>query len=184
MIALLLALSGPAAALDGNDALALDLVGGAHVEGGYVGVDDGILRLSGDNRFVDVPVDQVVAVERDGEPFPLSQFLAEVAEAQQALDALRAAPPAHPPPAVVGGASLVYAGAGHMAMGEWKAAAGWAAMDTVILGAAAWNLFGERSIPATIPVLALDLVIKAAAAGDAARIARRRRRQLAGPLAP
>jgi len=184
VIALLLALCGPALALDGNDALTLELVGGARVEGWYVGVDGGTLRVSGDNRFTDVPVEQIVAAQRDGEPLPLAQLHAELDAAQRQLDALRADPPAHPAPVVVGGASLLYAGAGHAAMGEWKAAAGWAAIDTVVLGAAAWNLVGEKSVPGALPVLALDVIIKAAAAGDAARIARRRRRHIAGPLAP
>ncbi len=183
LLALLLA-TAPAAALDGNDALRFDLLGGAQVQGWYVGVDAGTIRLSGDNRFTDVPINQITAVERDGEPLPMPVFLSEVAEAQALLDALRAAPPPTPPPALTAGVSFAYAGAGHAALGEWKGAATWAAIDTIILSAAAWNIFGEESIPAAIPVLALDLLIKGAAAGDAARIARRRRKALAGPLAP
>lgn len=180
---LLAALCGPALALDGNDELVLDLVGGAQVSGWYVGVDQGMIRLSGDNRFTDVPLDQVTAVRRDGEDLPLEEFHAEAEVAQQRLDALRADPPPTPAPAAVGTLSFAWAGAGHAAMGNWRGAATWAAVDAVILGAAAWNLLGERSLPATVPVLALDLLIKGAAAGDAARQARRRRRQLAGPLA-
>lgn len=171
-----------ALALDGNDELTLTLVGGASLTGWFVGVDQGVLRVSGDNRFTDVALDQVLAVRRDGEEMALQDFLVEAAEAQARLEALRADPPSTPPPALVGGASMLYAGAGHAALGEWKGAATWALVDSVILSAAAYNLFVEDSIPAAIPVLALDLLIKGAAAGDAARIARRRRRLLEGPL--
>lgn len=177
------ALLAPAFALDGNDRLRLDLVGGARVEGWYVGVDGGVLRLSGDNRFVDVPVDQVEAVQRDDLPLGLEEFRAELAQAQALLDALRADPPPAPAPALVATGSFLHAGVGHAALGEWKGAAAWALLDAVVLSAAAWNLFGEESIPAAVPVLALDLVVKGAAAGDAARIARRNRRRVDGPLA-
>lgn len=169
-----------AAALDGNDELLLQLDGGAVVTGWYVGVDGGVLRLSGDNRFTDIPVDQVIAVQRDGEPLDLEDFQAEVTDAQALLDALRADPPATPPPAVAFTTSLLWAGAGHATMGEWKGAAAWAAIDATLLAAAAWNLFGEKSLGAAVPVLALDVLVRGVAAGDAARIARRRRRQLQG----
>ncbi|MCB9778004.1 MAG: hypothetical protein H6742_05530 [Alphaproteobacteria bacterium] len=174
----------PARALDGNDELVLELDGGEVVTGWYVGVDRGTIRLSGDNRFTDVPLDLVRAVARDREVLPLQDFLVEAEEAQAALDAFRADPPAHPRAGVPVAASLVYAGAGHFAIGEWKRGAAFAAIDTVVLGAAAWQLFGEESIPGTVPVLVLDLLIKAAAAGDSARITKRRRRKLQGPLGP
>lgn len=182
---LLLALSPRAArALDGNDELALELQGGEVVTGWYVGVDRGMIRLSGNNRFTDVPLDLVVAVARDRQPLPLQDFLVEAEQSQAALDAFRADPPPHPPPAVPFATSFLYAGAGHFTVGDWKGGAAFAALDTVVLGAAAWTLFGEESIPATVPVLVLDLIIKAAAAGDASRISKRRRRQLQGPLGP
>lgn len=180
-VVMLLAAPRPAAALDGNDELTLALHGGAIVTGWYVGVDAGVLRLSGNNRFTNVPLDQVQAVQRDGEPVELALFLAEAAQAQAALDALRADPPRTAPPAVAFGASLVWAGAGHAAAGDWKGAAGWAAVDAVLLGAAAWNLGAERSMGAALPIFAIDLLVRGVAAGDAARIARRERRRLDGP---
>lgn len=185
LLALLLALSaGPARALDGNDELVLALDGGAVVRGWYVGVDQGVLRLSGDNRFTDVPLDQVVAVQRDGQPLELGAFQAEAAAAQAALDALRADPPRVAPPAVAFGASLVWAGAGHAAAGDWRAGAGWAAVDLVLLGAAAWTLGVQRSTGAAIPIVAVDALVRVVAAGDAARISRRERRRLQGPSGP
>lgn len=169
-----------ALALDGNDALVLALEGGAVVQGWYVGIDDGVLRLSGDNRFTDVPLDQVVGVQRDGQPLDLSVFHAEAASAQAELEALRADPPRVAPPAVAFGASLVWAGAGHAAVGDWRAGAGWAAVDLVLLGAAAYTLGVQRSSGAAIPIVAIDLLVRAAAAGDAARLSRRERRRLDG----
>ena len=174
------ALAGAAHALDGNDELVLELQGGARVEGWYVGVDRGVLRLSGHDRFADVPVSLVTRVTRDGAAMPLSLFLDEVSQAQADLDAFREHPPAHPPPLAVAGVSMLYAGAGHAALGDWKGAAGWAAVDTGILAVAAWNVWGDDRPAAALPALALSALIKAAAAGEAAHIARRRRRRMEG----
>ncbi len=166
-------------AFGGNDRFELVLEGGATVTGWYVSVDQGVLRLSGDNQIVPVPVDLVVAVRLNDEPITVDAFLEEVRQSQERLDLLRAAPGPSASPALAGGLSMAWAGAGHLAVGQPKEAVGWAVLDGALLGAAVWTLAGERSVGATVPILALDVLVRVAAATDATRTARRKRRVLA-----
>lgn len=148
--------------------------------GWYVSVDQGELRLSGDNRITPVPVGLIVGVRLNDEEITLVAFLEEVRRDQERLDLLRSTPGPRVSPAAAGGLSLAWAGAGHLAVGEPREAVGWAVLDGVLIGAAAWTLAGERSVGATVPILALDALIRVAAATDAARSARRKRRLLTG----
>jgi hypothetical protein len=115
----LLALAASAAmAFDGNDELVVALVGGAELRGWYLRAEDGVLVLSGENRFTEVPIAAIAGITRDGEVMERSAWQAELGAAQAALDAWRADPPPHPPVPVVVGLSLAWGGAGHAALGE------------------------------------------------------------------
>jgi len=167
-------------AFGGNDRFELVLQGGASVTGWYVSVDQGILKLSGDNRITPVPVDLVVAVRLNDQDILVEDFLDEVRQSQERLDLMRADPGPSASPALAGGLSLAWAGAGHLAVGAPKEAVGWAVLDGALIGAAAWTLAAERSVGATVPILALDVLVRVAAASDASRAARRKRRALSG----
>ncbi len=183
-LALLVALLLPrrAAALDGNDSLVLQLAGGAEVRGWFYSVKDGVLTVSGENRFTPVPVSAVVGVQRDGAPLPLDVFHREVAQAQARLDAMRADPPPHPPAGVVIGASVLWAGAAPASVGNWKKAAAYSVVEGILVGTAAANV-SQGSGAVLVPLLGLDVLFKGYAAGEAVRVTRRRRDRLR-PAAP
>ena len=130
-ILLFAALTVPARALDGNDALVLELVGGARVEGWFYSCADGVLTVSGANMLQRVPLVSIVAVERDGAPLLMETFRAEAAEKQRQLDAFRQDPPPHPREGVVMGAAVLWAGAAPASVGDWKKAAAYSLVETV-----------------------------------------------------
>lgn len=171
------ALGGPAHALDGNDALVLELVGGARVEGWYFSSADGVLTVSANNSFQRIPVVSIVAVERDGEPLPMETFRAEVATQQQRLDAFRADPPPHPREGVVIGAAVLWAGAAPAAVGDWKKAAAYSLVEGVLVGTALANI-NSGGGAVLLPLAGLDILFKGYAAGEAVRVTRKRRARL------
>lgn len=166
-----------ALALDGNDSLVLRLAGGGEVEGWFYSVADGVLTVSGDNRFTRIPVSAVVAVQRDGEPLPMAVFQSEVDQAQALLDAMRADPPPHPPAGVVIGASVLWAGAAPASVGNWKKAAAYSVVEGVLVGTAIANA-RAGSAAVLVPLLGLDVLFKGYAAGEAVRVTKKRRARL------
>lgn len=180
-MSLALLVAGVAWGLGANDRLSLRLSDSQSVEGWYYLTDAGVVVLSGDNRFTRVPVGLVVAVDRNGEPWSLADFHAEIAAAQQALDAYRAAPPRHPPPGVAAGLGLAWAGLGHAALGQRGRAVSLAALDAALLGVSAWQVRRGQGAVA-FPLVAMDLTVRAWSARDAARVARRRAAMLAGEV--
>lgn len=183
MLLLAASLSGPAHALDGNDALTLQIVGGAEVEGWFYSCADGVLTVSGNNTLQRVPLVSIMAVERDGEPLPMQTFRAEVAEQQARLDSFRADPPPHPAPGVVIGASVLWAGAAPAAVGDWKKAAAYSLVEGVLVGTAIANI-NSGSAAVLIPLAGLDVLFKGYAAGEAVRVTRKRRARLQAPESP
>ncbi len=180
MTAALLAalLTGAASALDRNDHLALDLGDGQRIEGYYYSSADGVLVVSGDNRFERVPVALVADVALNGEPVPLERLRREVAEAQAALDAYRADPPSHPPPGVVFGMSLLWSGSGHAALGDTASLWGYSLVEATLLGVGAWNLATSDNHGVLLPLGGVLAVFRGYAAAESAREARRRRQLL------
>jgi hypothetical protein len=172
-------LTPPARAFDGNDELVVTLIGGAEFHGWYLKAEDGILVLSGDNRLVELPVAAIASVTRDGAEMPSAQLQAELAAAQAAVDAYRSDPPPHPPVGVVVGLSMVWGGAGHAALGDWRTLAGYSVVEGALLGTGALNLSQGGSPGVLISLGAVDLLFRAYAAADAARIAKGRRARLA-----
>jgi hypothetical protein len=166
--------------LDGNDALVLELVGGARVEGWYFSSADGVLTVSANNTFQRVPVVSIVGVERDGELLPMETFRAEVAEQQQRLDAFRADPPPHPSGGVVIGAAVLWAGAAPAAVGDWKKAAAYSLVEGVLVGTAIANI-NSGGGAVLLPLAGLDVLFKGYAAGEAVRVTRKRRARLRPP---
>jgi len=177
LLALSLAVS-VASAFDGNDRLELELSSGEEVVGWHYAAKDGVLVLSGQNRFFEVPTVLVAQVRLDGQPLALSDFHTAIARDQLELSALRAAPPPLPSPAAVTVASLLWAGSGHAALGDWGTAWGYLAVESVLWGTAAYTIFANGNLPILIPLAGVDLIFRWVAAGDASRRARSRHRQL------
>ena len=165
-------------ALDGNDRLDLTLGSGEVVSGWYFTAQDGLVVLSGDNRFTEVPVEHVIAWRCNGATQLLVDFEAEMAGAQSVVDAYRLDPPPTPSPMVVGTLAMGLGGAGHAALGDWGQAAGYALVDVVFLGLAAHNLFVAENGAVVLPLLGLDLLFRGYATGEVVREAKRRRARL------
>jgi hypothetical protein len=173
----LLLVAAPASALDGNDTLELELAGGTQISGWFYSVADGVLTVSGDNRFQSVPVASITSVRRDGDPLPLDRFHAEVSASQATLDAMRADPPPHPPSGVVIGAAVLWAGAAPAAVGDWKRCAAYSVVEGVLVGTAIANVSAGGGA-VLVPLVALDVLFKGYAAGEAVRVTKKRRGQL------
>lgn len=172
---MLLLLVGAALALDGNDTLRLTLAGAVEVEGSFLRASPDALLVSPEaGEHIEVPLVLIEAAVVNGEPMGLAELRAEAAEAWQREMALIPDDLRLPSPVGVGAASVVWAGAGHALLGEWRPAAGYAALDAVILGTIGLNVAAEdpRPLPALV---ALDVLVKIWAAQESARMAKRRR---------
>ena len=166
-------------ALDGNDRLVLQLQDGTEVRGWYYAVDTESLVLSGENRLTKVPIAAIESVLRDEEVLSIASFHAEVEVVLAAARAERANPPPHPHPVLVAGASMLWAGAGHALLGEWKEARGYSIVEGVILGAAAYNVYRRSALGVLVSLAALDLLFKLYAAEESMQLTRVRRARLA-----
>jgi len=177
-LAAALAVSTPAHALEGNDYLYLTLADGLRVKGWYYGAKDGVLTVSGDGRLFDVPVPAIAGVVKNGQPWPVSELLADVSRIQAAEDAWRADPPPHPPGWVVATGDVVCCGLGHAALGDKKGFAVYAIADVVFLGTATWAVLDGPGWGLAVPVVGLDLLFRGYAAGEGVRETQRRRARL------
>ena len=171
-------LSTPVHAMSGNDYLYLVLADGIRVKGWYYETRDGVLTVSGEGRLVDVSVDSIASVVRNGQPWPLSELLAEVAIEQASEDAWRASPPPHPPGWLVVSGNMACCGLGHAALGDGKGFARYAILDAIFLGAAAFAVLEGPGWGLAVPVIGLDVGFRMYASGDALRTTQRRRARL------
>lgn|GEM_PF-7058806 len=81
----------------------------------------------------------------------------------------------HPPsPVLTGVASAIFPGAGHLLLGEWSDAARYGLLESVFLGTSIFLLFTAQA-GAVLPVLALDLTLRAFTVSETGREAQRRR---------
>ena len=184
---MLTALLSPLAhAIDGNDELHLELATGESVSGWFYSSQAGELELTGANTHRIVPIFLVSGVVRDGEPLDLALFHSELLARELAYARFREHPPPHPAPSVAFGASLLWAGAGHAALGDWRSFALYSIVEAGLVGTATWAALGEGTQGTLLPVAAVDLLFRGYAAGESARIARARRRALQSrsPLDP
>lgn len=165
-------------AFDGNDRLKLQMEQGVEVSGWFYSFENGVLVVSGDNRFVSVPVSNIQAVECNDLPMPLDEFHGQIEMLVRQRIEEQANPPPHAPPFVVVGLSMLWAGSGHAVLGEWKEAKGYAVVEGVIIGTAIYNIYRRSSLGVLVSLGALDLLFKAYSAGEALYITRARRARL------
>ncbi len=173
MIAVL-ALLPAALALDGNDEMQLTLRGGSVVTGRYLRVSADGLVLSGEDGPVDVPMVLVESAVVDGDAMGVAELSAALATARESLAVWLVDPPPHPAPAVVIGASMLWAGAGHAALGDWRSLAAYSVVEGVLWTAAAVNIAQQDARP-LLPLLGLDIAFKVWSARESSRTARQRR---------
>jgi hypothetical protein len=173
---MILLLTGTAWGLDGNDALVLQLAGDVVISGTFLRAEPDQIWLSSaeDSEIIAVPLILLENATINGAPVSLEQIHSEAAQSWETVRVLVGDQGWAPHPIPVSGASLLFAGAGHAMLGDGRAAGGYAAVESVLLGTIALNVALEdpRSLPALI---AVDVLLKIYAAQESARMARRKR---------
>ena len=181
ILALWLALS-PALAIDNNDHLILELAGGEQVEGWYLRAEPSsvVVTVPVTGEMTTVPLSILTSVTVNDQPQSMDQFRRELSDAWSKERAWLKNPPPHPPPAVVGSAGLVVAGAGHGMLGEWGAAAPMLAVDATCMGLIGLEAAGRGTgrIDVFFTAVMLSAVFKAYAVSDGHRRAKRRRERI------
>lgn len=168
-------LIGAAWALDGNDALELQLAGDVVTTANFLRAEPHQIWVTReDGAPTAVPPMLLQQASMNGEPVSLEQLHSEAVASWETALLLVGDLGRLPRPVSVAGASLLFAGTGHAILGEWGTAGGYAAVEGVLLGTVALNVALEdpRPLPA---LLAADVLLKIYAAQESARIARRKR---------
>jgi len=165
-------------ALTAGEPLKLELAGEVVLEGTFHATDGEVLVLVSGGESLRVALAIVEGCERAGstlDPAALRQEAALWAESQQP-----SGPTPHP--AVVGVASAVWPGSGHLLLRDVPTWAGYAAVDATLLALAGWFGFREQAPDAVGVFLALDLLFRGYAVREAVLDARRLRPAPGGPV--
>ncbi len=181
---LVVTLTRAASAIAPGDQLWLYTVNGEVIQGAWLGPLPGWVVLTGEEDHR-VPLSELVEVRWRGEVIPVDRFRADLDAAWRAELSWRADPPPHPSPAVPAAASFLWAGLGHAMVGEGREAWRWAAVDAGLVGAAVLTAAVGAQPGAALTIGVVDLLVRGAAAGASARVARRTRARLhRGPAPP
>ncbi|MFH1466245.1 MAG: hypothetical protein ABIO70_17810 [Pseudomonadota bacterium] len=153
--------------------LVVSVLGGERLEGAFVAYERDRLVLSTREGQKEIGLPLILSVEVEGSSFTPEAFVEGVrrwSEAQR-LDALST-----PPPVLVGGASVLWAGAGPAMLGRWDSFLAYSIVEGALLGAGAVMVARGQYGP-LLPLAALDVLVHGWAAGDSVHEARRRRRR-------
>jgi len=159
--------------------LVVALLGGEVFKGAFVMANDEQLELSAEQGRRVLPLGTVQSIDVAGERWTVSQFSAAVdAWSRQLVEESIATPP----PVLVGALSLVWAGAGPLALGDHKGFLAYSAIELALVGAGV-AMVAQGETAQLIPLVFLDGIFHAWAIGDSVREATRRRRRLRARLA-
>ena len=155
------------------ESVRLQLVGGEAMEGRVSDATPGVLILTTSTGLREVPVALVEEAVFESRTLDAEALKGEIFAM---LEAELASATGVPAPFWTATASVVWAGGGQAALGQWDRAGPYAVTDLVCLGLASWFLLREESLGQAVPLLAFSLVFKSYSAAEAVRDARRRRR--------
>jgi hypothetical protein len=149
----------------------IEAMGDLRYEGAFSGMDEQMLLLSTREGVLEIPMPVVLNVLVEGDPYAPDAFIEGVRRwGQEMIDqAVRT-----PRPVLVGGLSVVWAGAGPAALGQWKSAAAYSLLEVSFIGAGAVMIANEQYGP-LLPLGALDALLHVWAVSDSVRESRRRR---------
>ncbi len=161
-------------------ALELEVVGGERYQGAFVGLEDPMLLLSTSEGVEELPMPVVLEVSVEGQPYSPEAFLEGVQRWGQVLvdEAVRV-----PPPLLVGGLSVLWAGAGPAALGDRKAAFAYSILELSFIGAGAVMISNDQYGP-LLPLAALDGLLHFWAVSESVRESKRRRSRAKLALTP
>lgn len=182
---MMLALASLAIALDSGDEVQFELRGGGEVQGYALQAESDHLVVSNSDAVYQVHTALVTRVWVAGVELDVDTYHRDLDTFRRAqLEARGLGPDARrpPPPWVVGGASLLWPGSGHLLLGDLPQFIGYSCVEIAFLGIAAYWVFGAQLYGPLIPLALLDGTFRAYAAADTVRSAKRRRAQLV--LAP
>ena len=167
-------------ALDTNDRLMLTLDGGEQVHGWFVRAekDAVVIAIPGHRETTRVRNNLVAQVRLNGDTVAMDDYRSQLQVAYSEWVDWVANPPPHPPPVLVGTMGAVFPGSGHAALGEWRHFAGYAIADVTLIGLMGLELATQQRLGMLLTLGGVDLIVRGVSVGDAARISRRRRRQL------
>ena len=172
----------PAAAIDINDHLLLELQGGERIEGWYLKTTDQAIVLSvpSTGRATTVPFGVLKAVTINDAPMTLDAFRAELSSEWSKELAWRADPPPHPQPGVVAVSGIFLAGTGHGMLNEWSMGVPMILVDAGFMSVVTIEAAGKGTGRADIffTAVLLSSIFKAYAVTDGHRRAKRRRERL------
>ncbi len=163
-------LAAAAFALTPGEVLELDLAGDVLVSGTFRSSDGQRLVLTVQGQPLEIDLDLVEAASRNGLALDSEALRTEAiawAEAQ-----IPQGPSPHP--ALVGTASALWPGSGHLILREPRTWAGYALVDASLLALAGWYGFREQSPKAALMLLVLDGVFRVYSVREAVLDARRR----------
>lgn len=165
---------GMALAIEPDQPISVTLAAGGELQGSILSWDETTLRLLTPDGVMELPLALVAQAEQGGRVMDAAQLRAELV-LQTESNAPRIPPELGPAPPLVALASMTWAGAGQALQHDRGEAIGYAVVDGLLLGGAAYMLLRERNAFAAIPFVGLDLVLRVYSAAEAVDEARRRR---------
>lgn len=167
-------LAAPAASvpvLHSGIGLEIEALGGLRYQGAFSGLMEDQLLISTREGVLEIPMPVVLSVQVEGVAYAPEAFLEGVRRWGQELvdEAVRT-----PRPVLVGGLSVLWAGAGPAALGDWKSAAAYSLLEVSFIGAGVVMISNDQYGP-LLPLGALDALLHVWAVSDSVRESRRRR---------
>ena len=151
-------------------AVTLELVDGRELSVTTLTLADGELRVQSREGAVEVPIALIEWCRWAGHRISGDQIPDAMGRWGEELRSRYPHPPA---PHWTGIASAMYPGVGHALLGDWSRAARYGALEGVFLGTTVFLLLTAQA-GAALPVVALDLTLRAVAVSETVREARRR----------
>jgi hypothetical protein len=151
--------------------LEVQLLGDQRYEGAFVGLEDQRLLLSTREGVVELPLPALVAVTIEGQRYSPEAFLEGTRRwGRQLIESSARVPP----PVLVAGASVLWAGAGPAVLGDWKGFAAYSLLEASFIGAGAVMISNDQYGP-LLPLAALDVLLHVWAGSEGVRESKRRR---------
>jgi len=173
---MILALVGLAIALESGDEVRVELRGGGELSGYALTASETALELSNAQGHVEVPTALVSRAWVEGVELDPSRYRQDVEAFHAAQLAARSAEGLRTPPVlVVGAASAIWPGTGHLLLGQPREFLAYSAVELALLGIGAYWVLGPQLLGPLIPLAFLDIGFRAYAVAETTREARKRR---------
>jgi hypothetical protein len=151
--------------------MTLSLAGDLVVTGNFRSTDGQVLTLLVDGKALDFDLALVESAQHEGDVIDPETLRTQAED--WAMARIELGPRPHP--LLVGAASAILPGSGHLILRDWRIWAGYAIVDGALLGLASWFGFHEQARGPATTFLVIDGIFRVYAVQEAVRDARRRR---------